>query len=292
MIRNILVCGSDSQGEFLPEVRWLFAILRRYGFITGVERGFSDWLVTREVDIHGFYVADGMPGDTDLVISLGGDGTLLRTATLVGDSGVPVMGINTGHLGYLAGFSFDEREAVEAALRGEFIVSPRMTLRVETDTMPEGFCSFALNEVSVAKGDTTSMVSIHAYVDGRFLADYQADGLVISTPTGSTAYNMSCGGPIVQPTVECMVLSPIAPHSLTLRPLVISASSELTLVVSSRGEECHVGVDGRTFAVPADGTRLAVKRAGRLINVAQPETYDFAEVLRRKLRWAEPPLRT
>lgn len=290
-MRRIAIFGSDRQEEYLSGLEKLFRLLEKEDMAVSIDAGFASYLSDNEVSVDGMDVVDVFPEDADLVVSIGGDGTFLRAAAWVGSRRTPVMGINTGHLGYLAGFTLADFEEVLAALRGNYDVSPRITLKVESGHLPDGFSPFALNEISVAKGDTTSMVSIHAYVGRHFLADYQADGLVVSTPTGSTAYNLSCGGPILQPGIECFVLSPIAPHSLTLRPLVIGADADLVLYVSSRGEMCHVGVDGRTFTVPADGSTLMIRRAPFPVNVVQPVGVDFAEVLRKKLRWGEMPLR-
>lgn len=288
-MKRILIFGSDTQGEYLSEVVKFFDTLRHMQLDICVERRFADYLRAEHIDLDEMRIIDTLPENTDLIISMGGDGTYLRAAMLAGMSEVPVVGINTGHLGYLTGFTLADPQQISDAIDGKFHVSPRMLLYVDCEYIPEDFHPYGLNEISISKGDTTSMVSIRACVDGQFLADYQADGLIVATPTGSTAYNLSCGGPILQPTLRAITLTPIAPHSLTLRPLVVSADSELRLEVSSRGEECHVGVDGRTFAVPSDGTTLIVRRAGFVANVAQPTGADFSEVLRRKLRWAELP---
>lgn len=290
-MRRIAVFGNDRQDESLADLERFLISLGKEDLWICIEEEFASYLSARGLNVSGFSRVSEFPSGIDLVLSAGGDGTFLRAASWVGARQTPVMGINTGHLGYLAGFSLADQEEAMSAVKGNCDVSPRITLQVESCWLPEGFGLFALNEISIAKGDTTSMVSIHAYVDGHYLAEYQADGLVVSTPTGSTAYNMSCGGPILQPVVECFVLSPIAPHSLTLRPLVIAADSELRLVVSSRGEECHVGMDGRTFTVPSDGSELIIRKSPFLVNVVQPAGSDFAEVLRKKLRWGEMPLR-
>lgn len=287
---NILLCGSDCQGEYLSRIRDFLSHLLSMRIKVYVESVFASYLGSHGVPLDNFEVVDALPDDVGMVVSMGGDGTILRTAVLIGESTVPVMGINTGHLGYLAGFSLSQLDAVFDALHGHYDVSPRMRLQICSEYLPDDFFPLSLNEISISKGDTTSMVSIHAYLDGYYLADYQADGLIVSTPTGSTAYNMSCGGPILQPTLRDIILSPIAPHSLTLRPLVVSADSELHLVVSSRGEECHVGVDVRTFSIPADGARLIIRRADAPLNLAQPVGFDFSQVLRNKLHWAELPV--
>lgn len=281
----IAIFGNTRQQEYLPAVGQLLRTLEAEGFSIDVETEFGRYL-----DEHGALPAGAtltrQPAESSVMaVSIGGDGTFLRAAEWIGARKIPVMGINTGHLGYLAGFSLDRKEEVIAALHGKYEASERMLIEIKSDEMPAGFGKYALNEVSLSKGDTTSMVSIRARIDGRFIADYLADGLIVATPTGSTAYNLSCGGPILQPTMESLVLTPIAPHSLTLRPLVIGAGATLTLEVHSRGEQCHVGVDGRTFAVTSDGALITVRRADHSLKLAHPAGTDFASVLRGKLGW-------
>lgn len=285
---RVALCGNISQDDRREELRQLLGVLHGIGCNVSVERSFHDYLLRLGVSTGVCVTVDVLPQYCDVVLSVGGDGTFLRTAAWIGGASVPVMGVNTGHLGYLAAYSMSDMEELRRGLIGDRELSPRIMLETECEGMPDGFYPFALNEVAVSKGDTTSMVNVRAYVNGHYLADYLADGLLVATPTGSTAYNLSCGGPILEPTMQSMVLCPIAPHSLTLRPLVISADSELRLDVSSRGAaECHIGVDGRTFAVPASGATLRVRRSCNIVNVVQPVGSFFAKVLRHKLRWGE-----
>lgn len=281
------IYGNRYQDSYLGELREFIASLRRDGISVCVYDRFASYLGEHSVALDEGEICGDFPADADMVVSIGGDGTLLRAAEWVAPREVPVMGINTGHLGYLAGFSFACRERIMQALAGVCEQSSRMKLELKSEHLPAGECPYAVNEISVSKGDTTSMVDIRAWVDGSYLADYLADGLVVSTPTGSTAYNLSCGGPILQPTLDCITLTPIAPHSLTLRPLVISGGAELLLEVRSRGVECHVGIDGRTFSIPSSGAMLRVVAAGHRLVVAQPPGTDFPSVLRGKLGWGQ-----
>lgn len=282
---KIGIFGNRYQESHLDELGVFISLLRERGDRLYVDRNFAEYLCSNSIKIEPSETADTLPADTEIVVSIGGDGTFLKTAAWVGSLEIPVMGINTGHLGYLTGFSFSNPKHIYDALEGRCEISPRMLLKLSSPHIPEDFSPFALNEISISKGDTTSMVEIKAAIDGRYLADYLADGLVVSTPTGSTAYNLSCGGPIMQPTLESLVLSPIAPHSLTLRPLVVSSRSKLQFEVRSRGAESHIGVDGRTFAVPADGEVLIISEAPYKVKVVQPAGNDFAAVLRSKLGW-------
>lgn len=281
----IAICGNQYQDNHLHELTAFFNALRSLDIPFGVAPEFGAWLRSHGLDLSGVSEIPVCTSGLDLVLSFGGDGTFLHTASWVGASGVPVMGINTGHLGYLASFGFERPEQIRLALRGEYEISERMLLNVSGPDLPSGFNCNALNEIALLKGDTASMVDVGVWVGERHLAHYLGDGLLVSTPTGSTAYNLSCGGPILEPTLEAMILTPVAPHSLTLRPLVLGADRELLLEVESRGPECLVSVDGRTFAVPPEGTRLTVARAPYRLRVAQPPATAFGAVLRRKLNW-------
>lgn len=283
---TIAIFGNNWQQAHLSELGRFFKHLASMPVTVYVHNSFADYLEAEHLLLPNMMPVSSVPEDTGIVVSIGGDGTFLRAADWIGCRPIPIMGINTGHLGYLAGFSLARPEQVmDAILYSHYDETCRMRLEVAGDHIPEEFTPYALNEVSISKGDTTSMVSIRAYVDDRFIAEYLADGLIIATPTGSTAYNLSCGGPILQPTMQSFVLTPIAPHSLTLRPLIIDAASELHFEVRSRGEECHVGVDGRTFTIPSDGAIVKLTRAPHGLKVAQPFGSDFASVLRSKLAW-------
>lgn len=279
------IFGNPYQATHLDELRGFLSWLAMRQYEVCVEAKFANYLITNGFDLKDCEKVASLPADTDIVASIGGDGTFLRASDWVGCLETPVMGINTGHLGYLAAYSFSDFQNIEAALEGNYMLSSRMTIEVESDCLPEGFSPVALNEVSISKGDTTSMVEIRASIDGRYIADYLADGLLVSTPTGSTAYNLSCGGPIIEPTFDSFVLSPIAPHSLTLRPLVVGPASLLEFQVTSRGSECHIGVDGRTFAIPSEGSAIRVRKAEHRVNVVQPLGSDFVGRLRSKLGW-------
>lgn len=283
--KRIAIFGNSYQEQYLSGLELLLRRLVSSGAEISVERRFAAYLRSRGLNLQGMAETDSMPRDTDMLMSFGGDGTFLRAADWADGRELPIMGVNTGHLGYLAGFRPENREAIMAALDGCYELTPRMVIGLSCRWIPTEFRPYALNEIAISKGDTTSMVTIKAWIDGRFLTEYLSDGLLISTPTGSTAYNLSCGGPILQPTMQSLVLTPIAPHSLTMRPVVVDSASRLRLEVSSRGERCHIGVDGRTFAVPADGTRLEITKAPFCVNVTQPTGSDFASLLRNKLGW-------
>lgn len=287
MKRTIAIYGKSRQDTHNDELRRFCLLLPKFADRIYMHPKIAASLEGIGIDIAFAKVTEMLPEDTDLVVSLGGDGTFLRAAAWTRNAGIPVMGINTGHLGYLAGYTFDDMEEVERGLGGDCDISARMTLKIISDRMPDWFFPYALNEVAVLKGDSTSMVSVRAYIDGMFLADYLADGLVVATPTGSTAYSLSAGGPILQPTLANMIISPVAPHSLTMRPLVISSEADVRLEVSSRGAECHVECDGRKFVVPSHGTVLEIRHGDAPLKVVQPRNVDFATLLRTKLLWGQ-----
>lgn len=285
-VSAVLVFGNCRQEGHLADIGDLFRVLLADGFSVMAECRFAGYLRS-----NGVYLPDRVRevpevvAGTEAVISLGGDGTFLRAARIVGDRGIPILGINTGHLGFLASYTLNERCELSHSLRtGNACVEPRTVLRMESAALPDAEWPFALNEVAVLKDATASMITVRAEVDGHFLADYLADGLVVATATGSTAYNLSAGGPLLAPTLTNMVLSPLAPHSLTLRPLVLSGSSRLRLWADSRSSYCRVAIDGHSFQVKS-GTSLTVERAPFYIYVIRRVGDDFASILRNKLLW-------
>lgn len=281
----IAVWGNTYQEGHIEQLRKLFGAMRKRGFRVYVEGGFSRYLESKGVDMRIFPAVEEIPADTECVVSIGGDGTFLQAAQWTGSRELPILGINTGHLGYLASYFLNEADELLSALeQNTGTLERRAVIRAESSCLPDGFWPYALNEVAVLKAATASMVTIHTEVDGRFVADYMSDGLVVSTPTGSTAYNLSIGGPILQPTLDCVILSPIAAHSLTMRPVVISGRSHITFRASSRASECRVSLDGRSFLMKC-GETLHLKPAGFKIVVLRRPDSNFAHILRTKLGW-------
>lgn len=230
-----------------------------------------------------FDIYDGM---ADLVLSIGGDGSFLTTASAVGAYETPIMGINSGHLGYLSAAELsDTSRIIHEILSGDYDISERTVIAVTTsDPQLRLTRSFALNEVAFLKRDTASMITLDTSLNGAPLARYRADGLIVSTPTGSTGYNLSIGGPIVAPDNDDWIIAPIAPHSLSMRPLVVSDRSTLDVAVSSRSDSFMVSVDGKATALPID-TRLRLEKAGFRVNVVMERGHNFTDTLRDKLLW-------
>ncbi len=223
------------------------------------------------------------PHEAELAISIGGDGTFLRTAQWVAPFDVPILGINAGHLGYLAAFSPETFLCPDIKLT----VEQRMMLRVETSApLPDDFIPFAVNEVALLRKDTASMISVSANLNAHELTTYRGDGLIVSTPTGSTGYNMSVGGPIIEPTAPVMVISPVAPHALTMRPLVVNATSRISLTAESRADGCLLSLDSRIIDIPVR-SRVIISRADFPLRIVVSPDYHFTTTLRTKLLWGQ-----
>jgi len=224
----------------------------------------------------------------DLFFSIGGDGTILKTVTYVRDLGIPIVGINTGRLGFLATIRKEElQSSVNQIFNGEYSISSRSLLQIESSCNYdfEGV-NFALNEIAVSRKNTTSMITVHTRVGGEFLTSYWADGLIISTPTGSTGYSLSCGGPIIMPETSSFLLTPIAPHNLNMRPLSIPEDYKISLTISGREEEHLVSLDSRTYTLKND-TEITLKKAPFNINMVDLKGGSFLKTLREKLLWGE-----
>ncbi len=225
----------------------------------------------------------------DFFISIGGDGTLLKSVTYVGDLGIPIIGINTGRLGFLATIQKERiTESLEQIMNGRFTISERSLLSIETnpDHGDLGPLHFALNEIAVNRKNTTSMIKVDTWINGEYLNSYWSDGLIIATPTGSTGYSLSCGGPVIHPLAQSMVITPIAPHNLTARPLVIPNHEEVTLKVSGREDHFLISLDSRIATLKND-TEITIKKAPFTIKMVQTEDATFIKTLREKLLWGE-----
>lgn len=243
----------------------------------------ADHWVTSQEPVEDFPASASLP---DMALSIGGDGTFLRTAARIGQSGIPILGVNAGHLGFLSDMQMDEAaEALPEILgNGRYDVEGRSLIELEIPECRQPYQSFALNEVAILKRDVSAMVSVSVWVDGSLLNQYDADGLAIATPTGSTAYAMSAGGPILSPQCDCFVIVPIAPHSLTTRPLVIPDNCQLEIGVKSRNGLFLVAIDGLPLHLTTE-YRLILHRAPHQVNVVRRRSRTFYDTLRKKLMW-------
>lgn len=222
---------------------------------------------------------------TRFLLSIGGDGTLLDTITLVRDSGIPIVGVNMGRLGFLSSTSRkDITKAFSDLLQGQYELDQRSLIRLESQRGLFGEVNYALNEVTLYKAVPNSMISIHTWVDGQFLNTYWADGLIIASPTGSTAYSLSCGGPIIVPGCENFLITPVASHNLTVRPIVIHAASEIRVKVDARKMDYTVSLDSRMETLNGE-TELVLKRAPFKISLVRLPQRNFFQTIREKLSW-------
>ncbi len=280
------IFGNTYQAHKSACVQRLFSILESRKADILIDKDFNEYLANQaEVQVHPTGLIEGGDFDADVAISLGGDGTFLEAARRVGDKGIPVLGINMGRLGFLSDYqSEDIASAIEQIYDNEYRVEERSVLCVESgEGNIQGF-PYALNEVAVLKHDISSMISIDVEVNGEFLTTYQADGLIINTSTGSTGYALSVGGPIIWPGTNIMGLVPVAPHSLTVRPIVISSDAEVRLKVRSRSHNFLLSIDGRSESTQESAT-ITVRKAPYTIKVLKRNEGSFCHTLRNKLMW-------
>ena len=267
-IQKVLCCLTEHQAE-------LYVDREYYNFLT----------LDQRLDVQASGIIEGNDFEADYVISMGGDGTFLKAASRVREKMIPIVGVNMGRLGFLADVSpVDIERCVEAIYQDDFAIESRALIKVETDGEPlEGY-DCALNDVAILKRDTASMISIRASINGQYLTTYQADGLVISTPTGSTAYSLSNGGPIIVPGTKVFSMTAVAPHSMNIRPIVLSDSSEISLTVESRSHNFLVAIDGRSEKCK-EGTRLTLRRAPYDVKVVKRSRQSYFNTLREKMMW-------
>lgn len=284
---KIALFGNIYQTKKNQYVSRILKKLKDLGVQISIEKEFADF-VGRELnaDLGDVRVFEKSAfGDVDVAISVGGDGTFLGTAALIGASGVPILGINTGRLGFLADVSPEKiNESLDALCQGDYVTEERKVLTVMKDGKRSEFSPYALNEVAVLKHDNSSLIQIDTYVNGNLLTNYLADGLIVATPTGSTGYSLSVGGPVLVPQSGTFCIAPIAPHSLAVRPVVVRDDVEIRLEVHSRTNNFLLACDGKSESLP-HSTVITVKRAPHTVNVIKIEHKHFFETLRDKMMW-------
>lgn len=280
------IFGNEYQTRKSTAAQKLLSILSERKAVVHIERRFCRFLSdVQQLAVEGCHVFDTLDFDVDYVISMGGDGTFLKAASMVGPRCVPIVGINTGRLGYLADVSPTEMEkAIGMIYKGNFIVERHAVIEVEAEGAALGNCRFALNDIAVLKQDNASMITIHARIDGENLVTYLADGLIVSTPTGSTAYSLSNGGPIIMSQTDVLCLTPVAPHSLNIRPIVVPATAEISLDIESRSHKFLVAIDGRSEKLP-ETARLHIRKADYEVNIVKRRHHKYIATLREKMMW-------
>lgn len=285
---NFAIFGNTFQARKSAAIRDVLVSLESHGAGISVDREYHDFLLRENLIEPGrAAVFDGDGFTADFVISMGGDGTFLKAVGRVGAKAIPVIGVNMGRLGFLADVGQGEFDnVIEALYDGSYTVENRVVIMVDTDGEPLAGSNCALNDVAILKRDNASMISIHTSINGEYITTFQADGLVVSTPTGSTAYSLSNGGPIIVPGTHVLVLTAVAPHSLNIRPIVIADDSEITLAVESRSHNFLVAVDGRSEKC-CDVTRLTLRKAPYDVKIVKRCGTRYFDTLRHKMMWGK-----
>ena len=280
------IFGNSYHKECAASIGQIIQILRRHTAYISIEEQFYHFVrSTLKIDFQPDEIITDNNFSASFAISLGGDGTFLNMAARVGEKEIPIIGINTGRLGFLAEvLPKDFEKLIESLRRGDYFIEHRSLLRVCDNANQLNIYPYALNEVAILKHDNSSMISIRALVDGHYLTNYQADGLLISTPTGSTGYSLSVGGPIISPTSPCIALTPVAPHSLNVRPIILNDDITIRLQVKSRNHNFLTSIDGRSQNLD-DHVELMIRRAPYRIHLVKRSNSHFFDTLRNKLLW-------
>ena len=284
--KKFALFGNIYQAKKSAHVLRLLSILAKHQAEVYIHKDFYLYLTKdQKMDIQVAGVFEGDDFEADMVLSMGGDGTFLKAASYVGKKNIPILGINTGRLGFLADISPEEmEETFEDIYRKNYKVEDRSVLQVFSESQFLKGYPCGLNEIAILKRDSSSMITIHTSINGEYLTTYQADGLVIATPTGSTAYSLSIGGPIIVPHSKTIAITPVAPHSLNVRPIVVNDDCEITLDVESRSHNFLVAIDGRSETC-REGTRLTIRKADYHIKIVKRPNHVFFHTLRNKMMW-------
>ncbi|GAB1308488.1 NAD kinase [Urechidicola sp. KH5] len=289
---KIAIYGHYFNSDTKPFVEELLAALNQRNAEIYLEIGFEK-LVKEHLNLEKSYPTFSSYSDLDdsfdLFFTVGGDGTMLRCITFIRDSNIPVIGVNIGRLGFLATVKKEViTEAVAALYKKDYQIRERSLLQVQTEPPQENLASFnlALNEVTVSRKDTASMITVDTYLDGEYLTSYWADGLITATPTGSTGYSLSCGGPVITPQAKSFVLTPIAPHNLNARPLVIPEDTKIDMDITGREDDFSLSLDSRIATIPK-GTKIHIEKASFSIKMIHLNDQTFIKTLREKMLWGE-----
>ncbi|TVZ55942.1 NAD+ kinase [Lutibacter sp. Hel_I_33_5] len=291
-MKKVAIYGQAYTVSAENEIRTLLVELEKNNIVVFFEKQFYDLLqennsIDKKYPTYQTY--NDLNSSFDMLFSIGGDGTILRAITFIRESNIPILGINTGRLGFLATIQKDEiKEAVSLLLKEEYSIQERSLLSVKTSPKSEEIeeSYFALNEITIARKNTTSMIGVKTYLDDEYLTNYWADGLIIATPTGSTGYSLSCNGPVISPSSKNFVITPIAPHNLNARPMVIPDNTAIKLEVSAREKDYLISLDSRITTV-SKNTKIFIKKAPFTVKSILLENQSFLKTLRGKLLWGE-----
>lgn len=291
-MKKVAVFGQIYTVSADKEIKILLKSLEDHNIVIFFEKNFYSALQEEQhldKKYPTFSKFEDLNSSFDMFFSIGGDGTMLRAVTYVRDLNIPILGINTGRLGFLANVKKDEIiESINLLVAGEYRIQERTLLSLETDPPVKEFqeLSFALNEITIARKNTTSMIGVETYLNNEYLTNYWSDGLIIATPTGSTGYSLSCNGPVVSPNSKNLVLTPIAPHNLNARPMVIPDDTAIELRVDSREKDYLISLDSRITSVSRE-TKIFIKISSFTIKSVIPSNQSFLTTLRTKLLWGE-----
>ncbi|MBX2903201.1 MAG: NAD kinase [Chitinophagales bacterium] len=284
----IAIYGKNFKAANAPYAQKLFDCLKKHGRKVAMQRDFAALLkdqlnLSFEAELYQNF--EEVKNDVEYVFSMGGDGTILECVTFIQDKETPLVGINFGRLGFLANIGKDHIEQiVEAVERGNYIIDKRTLLALECNKPIFGNQNFALNEMTIQRKDNSSMITVHTYLNGELLNSYWADGLIVSTPTGSTGYSLSCGGPILYPTADNFVITPVAPHNLNVRPMVVSDKVVLSFEVTGRSKSFLCTLDSRFESIDSS-FQIAIRKADFCVNLVRLTDMNFLTALKNKLNW-------
>jgi NAD+ kinase len=285
---NVAIYARKINKQTVAVCKEILEHLERLGWNAIIEKDLKDQLINKlgiSANTDEFSSHADFHSGIDLTISVGGDGTFIKTVSYIRNSGVPILGVNTGRLGFLANVSQDQIEStLDLVKNNHFEYQKRSLLRVHTEEDLFGIDNFALNEVTFQKKDTASMITVHASLDNKYLNSYWADGLIVATPTGSTAYNLSCGGPIITPGCQVHILTPIAPHNLNVRPMVVPDHMPIELSIEGRERKYLISLDGNSKNI-RQGEKVIISKAEFMINVIKFEDNNFLDTIRNKMLW-------
>lgn len=287
---NVSVFGRKVNKQNSSYYLELIQILKDFGWNPVIHSDLKQLLVKKaglSASTDEFSSYKDFKSGIDLSFSMGGDGTFIQNVKFIRDSGVPVLGVNTGRLGFLANISKDHiAEAMELVRDKKYVHQKRSLIRVETERDIFGEDNFALNEVTLQKKDTSSMITVHASLEGKYLNSYWADGLIVATPSGSTAYSLSCGGPIITPGCQVHILTPIAPHNLNVRPMVVPDHMPIKLNIEGRNRSYLISLDGNSHSIKQN-EEVIIHKADYMVNVIKFEENNFLDTIRNKMLWGK-----
>jgi NAD+ kinase len=284
---RVAIHGLSLKTEFLPILGSLFEKLQSLG-VSICLTPILDQQLRKLSPLTPDYQILQRPEDfdgLDFFLSIGGDGTLLDSVCMVGKKEIPILGLNTGRLGFLANVATDKiGEAIEELAKGNYQIESRILLSLTSSKKLFHGVNFALNEFTIHKKDTSSMITVHTFIDGKYLNSYWADGLIVATPTGSTGYSLSCGGPLITPGAKNFVITPVSPHNLNVRPIIVSDEAEISFEIEGRTDKFMISLDSRSTSVASE-VKLSVKKEAFSAKLVKLPSYHFFDTLRQKLNW-------